>query len=119
MLCLAQEELPTSKWQFELNLAALSMRLGKSPLVGPSAVYRASESFSLGTRAIMSLNGTAYESLASFNLFQRFHLNQTKTSLFIERSQAYNQSSRKYYFSSWGISMGLNHHLSNFISVGA
>ncbi len=118
LLSFAQEEMPTTQWNFEINMAAMSMRSGKSPLVGPSAVYRASEKFSLGARSVMSLNGTSYESLASFNLFQRFHLNQTKTSLFIELSQAYNQTNRKYYFPSWGLSLGLNHQLSNFFSVG-
>jgi hypothetical protein len=119
ILAFAQsEDTPTTKCHFEANMAALSLRQGRSPLVGPSAVFRASEKFSLGVRTLMSLNGTADESIASLNLLQRYHFNSTTTSLFIEFSEAYNQVNRRRYFPSIGTALGLSHQVGNYFSVG-
>lgn len=114
----AEDNSPSTDWRFELNYVALAMREGTSPLVGPSAVYRYSSNWSFGVRTQMSLNGKADESLVALNLLQRFHLNSLKTSLFMEFSEAYNQTSRENYFHSLGTALGLDHQVDNYWSVG-
>jgi hypothetical protein len=113
----AQEKNQTY-WRFEATMAALAMRQSKSPLIGPTALVRTSDNFSLGLRALMSLVGTANESIAQGSFVQRYHFSTDPSSIFLELNEGYNQVHRKRYFPSAGGSIGINHEIGNFYSIG-
>lgn len=114
----SQEDVVETSWRFEAYYSSFAMRNTVSPVVGSAALYDASEKWSFGLRSLMSLEGKPSESLVSLGLVQRYYAYVSKSSLFFQLSQSMNQANRTTSFSSAGLSIGIDHNLTDELLIG-